>query len=279
MAGSASGAWYSAENWIDKTGVTFDASDEVATMTATNVSKRQVARRWRVDELSTGATDFTVDIDLKEPRAIEVVAVVTPRVNDNFSDDDAPILASTDTFRHEFSNVAATNNEAYDSGVINTDILKGYGYHVHILPSEITAQYYRLTVDAISRDTTPNNYVDIGRIWLGSLFEFTIGFGSPMGYAWTSNSRATRSLKSVAEYVDRRDPFRFISTVFRRITPAERNTLIDFERKTTNTSQILFGLNVTDPNRDAMLCRNESRGLEQTNFANYRREFALTESL
>lgn len=272
-------AWFSADNWADVSDVTFTASDEVATLPAENVAKRQVERVWRVDSLSTGSTSATLDIDLQTTREIGVIGVITPRDNDQHADLGLPVLGQNDTVRHELSAVSAGANELHDSGAIASDILKGHGYHVYFISPAVNARYYRLTVDAISRDTAPDNYFDIGRIWLGPRFDFGISYSAPQGYAWASDSRVTRSLKSVAEYTDRRDPYRFLSTVFKRITVAERTALIDFERKTTNVSQFLFGLNQTSPNRDAILCRNDSRGLEHANFQNYRREFALTESL
>ena len=273
-----SNIWLSWFNWLDASTSGIEADAEAGDLVVENLRERQGFKVWRTDGLSLGATDAGFDVDFRQVRAVQALALVFPRSNDPAEYDEPASFASTDTIRHRLSAVSAGAGELYDSGVVASGVLDGYGYHVIKLSAPVNARYWRVDLDAISRADL--GYVDVARAWAGPVFAPAIGFSFGESYGWQSDSSISKASRGVGEFVDNVDSLRSWSMTCEGLSDNERETLIDFERRMTAAGQFLVARSDISAGKGEMLARQQqSLGMTSLAHARNQKAFRLVESL
>lgn len=273
-----SNVWMSWFNWVDAESAILSADAEAGELVVENLRERQGYKVWRTDGLEEGATDAGFDIDFGQARTVQVLALVFPRENDPALYDEPVSFASDDTIRHRLSAVSAGAGELFDSGVVESGVADGYGYHVVKLDAPVSARYWRVDIDAISRAAL--SFVDVARAWAGPVFTPTIGFSFGDNYGWTSDSAISRASRGLAEFSDNIEPVRTWTLQLEGLSNTERNELIDFERRMTASGQFLIGRGDVDAGMASMLARQQqSLGLSSLAHARNSKAFRLVESL
>lgn len=270
--------WLSHFNWIDAASATITPDAEAGDLLASNLQERQGYKSWRTDGLSMGSTDAGFVVDFGRAREVECLALVFPRTNDPALYDEPAAFDPTDTVRHRLSAVTAGAGELYDSGVIASGVLDGYGYHVVRLNAPVQARYWRVDLDAISRGDL--GYVDVARAWAGPVFQPEIGFSFGDNYGWGADVTVSRSSRGVAEFVDNVEALRVWNMTLEGISPAEAKELIEFERRMTSAGQFLVVRSDVDEGMGEMLARQQtSLGIASLAHARNTKAFRLVESL
>ncbi len=270
--------WLSWFNWVDAATASIAADAEAGDLVAENLRERQGYKVWRTDGLSAGATEAGFTVDFGRVREVEALALMFPRVNDADAYDEPAAFAADDTIRHRLSAVSAGAGELYDSTVIASGVLDGYGYHVIRLGAAVQARYWRCDLDAISRASL--GYVDVSRIWAGPVFAPAIGFSFGDAYGWGADVSVSRASRGVAEFVDNIDPVRTWAMSLDGLSNAERDELLEFERRVTTGAQFLIARSDVAQGKGEMLARQQqSLGLSSLAFARNTKAFRLVESL
>lgn len=274
-------SWVSYKNALDLGIVTADRA--VGTLPATQIKTPQVARRYRVADLSAGDTRSRVEIDLTAnpggSAEIDTIVWVRPRLRAIEEDRTPPSFSATDLVKHQLSDVADFATTLYDSGDVAAGVVNGYGYHVHLLATPVDCKYAAFEFDALSRDTYPENYVDWGVAWYGKRYEFPIGFAAPQGYSWRENAARVRSADGGSHYLRRKKPYRALDLIYRAIKNAEYDSIMDLIETTSDGGRFVIGLDKTDPARSTIIGVNSSPGLDRTSRAFSRIALAIEESL
>lgn len=240
--------------------------------------QRQGYKVWRTDELEEDATDAGFTIDFGTVREVGVVALVFPRNNDPTLYDEPAEFASSDTVRHRFSAVTAGAGELHDSGVIASGVVDGYGYHVYRLATPVSARYWRVDLDAISRADL--GFVDVARAWAGPVFEPRVGFSFGDTYGWGADAAVSKASRGVGEFPDNTEPTRTWALAVERLTDDERDDLLEFERRVYSVGQFLIVRSDVAEGKGEMLARQQqSTGLSSLAHALNTKAFRLGESL
>lgn len=270
--------WLSWFNWIDATTATVEADAEAGDLVATNLQERHGYKPWRTAELTPGATEAGFSVDFGRTREIECLALIFPRTNDPALYDEPAAFASDDTVRHRLSAVSAGAGELYDSGVVESGVLDGYGYHVIRLPAPVEARYWRVDLDAISRGEL--GYVDVARAWAGPVFQPEIGFSFGDNYGWGADVTVSRASRGVAEFVDNVEALRVWTMTLEGLRPTETMQMIEFERRMTSAGQFLIARSDVDQGMGEMLARQQTPlGVSSLAHARGTKAFRLVESL
>jgi hypothetical protein len=138
--------------WDD---ATLSASSEESGFPVTNTQHRWHTRTWQSEHgLSGGLTDAYIVADLGDAYDIEAFIIK----NHNFS-----MLESGDGLRIQANNADAWGAPALDEAVTMTS-----GLIIHFFSSAQTYRYWRIVMtDVMNSD----NYLEIGRVFLGGYFE------------------------------------------------------------------------------------------------------------
>lgn len=265
-------------NWVDAALASIEADAEAGDLVAENLRERQGYKVWRTEGLSEGDTDAGFDVDFGTAREIGVLALVFPRSNDPNLYDQADEFAATDTVRHRLSALSAGGDDVYDSGVVQSGVLAGYGYHAVTFDEAVTARYWRVDLDAISRASL--GYVDMVRIWAGPTFVPGVGFSFGDNTGWSSDSAVTRASRGVAEFADSIEPVRTWSFQLDGLTGAEFEDMLEFERRVAASGQFLVGRTDIAAGKRWMLARQQqSLGMASLAYARNTKGFRLVESL
>lgn len=272
-------AWFSVTNWVELA-ADITASHEIVGIPASNLINDSPDRIYRRDAIVSGDSLTTIDFDFGSARSIDVLSFMTTRDSDPIFGDQGSTLSGSDTVRHQLSSVSAGGSEIYDSTTIAHGMLEGYGIHTHILPSNVSARYWRLTINPLSLVTaSPGGYMDIVKAWAGNIWMFDIQADYGAEYEWEANSSVTKSDRSAAEFVDVGERFRSMTLTFSGISKNEFNSLLEFDRITSGQKPMLFGLQQTELGRYSMFCRNNpTGGLSYSNPLRFRKRLRLTES-
>lgn len=273
-----SNCWMSWFNWLDAGLAQITADAEAGELVAENLRERQGYKVWRTDGLEEGSTDAGFTVDFGAVREVGCLALVFPRDNDPNLYDQVADFAATDTVRHRLSAVAAGDGELYDSTAIASGVLQGYGYHVVRLGAAVNARYWRCDLDAISRADL--GFVDVARAWAGPVFAPSIGFSFGDAYGWNSDSAVSRASRGLAEFADNIEPVRIWTMAMDGLSDAEREELLEFERRVTTGAQFLIGRTDVAAGKREMLARQQqSLGLASLAHARNSKAFRLVESL
>lgn len=265
-------------NWLDAASATITADAEAGDFIAENLRRRQGFKVWRTTDLEADATEAGFTVDFGQVREIGVVALMFPRTNDSKLYDEPADFASTDTVRHRFSALTPGAGELLDTGAIASGVRDGYGYHVYRLATPVSARFWRVDLDAISRAAI--GYVDVGRAWAGPVFEPAVGFDFGDNYGWGADAPVSRASRGIAEFPDSIEPVRVWTLTLGGLSPAEAEDLIDFERRMNSVGQFLVVRSDVPAGMGEMFARQQqSLGLASLAHARGTKAFRLVESI
>lgn len=250
-------------NHIDASGVVLSASSTAGNLAVQNVADTIIGRRHRLtSETGWGQADFGANV------TIGIVALRFPR-------DTA--FPTSGTIRHQLDADGGTagSGATYDSTAISIGTADGYGYHVHLLSSPVSARYYRWTfaVSGVS-------FIDTGRVWAGEAWRPT--YNIVFGYAdeWADLSRISASERSGAEYVDERPRQRAFAFGLEALSESERNDLREMQRIAGISKQVLFVKDPDSPAKETVLGRiASSQPILHRDLPIYTKAFTIRESL
>ena len=215
------------QNWVDLTAATIAAGSQVVTLPAINLANSQVFQRWRTS--GTVSSNFTVDFGAA--KTVGVLAIAQPQ--------DATMFAATDTVRHRLDAVTAGAGALLDTGAISCGIVDGYGLHVYVLASPVSARYWRCDINAVS--LTTQGYFDVGRAWAGPAITPSRNFGYGWSDQWVDESVVSIAARSGVEYIDPRARRRIVKATWPFLTATEgRNTVKELLRSAGARNQLLF---------------------------------------
>lgn len=266
-------SWLSWRNWVDASASSLTAdNDTVGDLSVENLRERQGYKVWRTIGLSEGFTETGFNVDFGKARSVQCLALFFPRINDPNEYDPVDELAATDTVRHRLSAVSANADEAYNSGVLQSGVLPGYGYHVVRLDAPVSCRYWRCDIDAISRAAL--GWVDVARAWAGPIFEPRVNFSVGDNYGWSGQGEPARASRGISEFPDNIEGLRSWSLSFEGLDAAERTQFIEFERLATNKLQFLVSRDDVDAGMGWMLSR-QSQSLGVSSLAHLRNSKAM----
>jgi len=251
-------------SWINHVDTaTLAASSEAGSMTFGLVANPIIGKRWRTLDLNGyGQADFGAN------KTIGIVTLVFPR-------DTMGALAGTVRHRFDADGGAAGSGAAHDSGVIAIGAVEGYGYHVYIPPSPITARYWRWMYAA-----SGVGYIDTGRAWAGEAWQPERNFSYGAGDTWDDLSRISVSDRSGAEFVDERARRRLMDFALEYMSEADRQTVRELRRIVGISRQILTVFDPGSPAKETILGRlAETNPILHTAFPIHSTTFRQRESL
>jgi len=239
------------------------ASSAAGSMTIAGVANPIIGKRWRTLDLGAyGQADFGAD------KAIGIVALVFPR-------DTMGALAGTVRHRFDTDGGAVGNGAAHDSGDVAIGAVEGYGYHVYIPPSPVTARYWRWTYAA-----SGVAYIDTGRAWAGEAWQPEVNFSYGQGDTWDDLSRISVSDRSGAEFVDERARRRLMDFALEHMSEADRQSVRELRRIVGISRQILTVLDPDSAAKETILGRlAETNPILHTAFPIFSTTFRIRESL
>lgn len=250
-------------NHIDAAATVLTASQAAGDLSVSNVAHPVIGRRWRTTSLTAyGQADFGAD------KTIGVVALRFPRDT---------TFPTAGTVRHQFDADGGTagSGAVHDSTAISIGTADGYGYHVYILPSSVTARYWRWTFDVSGVD-----YVDVGRAWAGELWRPTYNIAFGYGDEWGDLSRVTVAERSGAEYVDQRSRQRMFAFGLEALSQSERDDLREMQRIVGMSMQVLFVKDPESPAKETLIGRlAQSTPILHRDLPIYSKAFTIRESL
>jgi hypothetical protein len=250
-------------NHVDRNAAILTASDEAGDLAVANLANPTVGRRWR-----TVSTTGWVQVDFGADVTVGVLALRFPR------DTDFP-TAGTVRHRLDPDGGVAGTGAAYDSAAAAIGTAAGYGYHVHMPPTAVTARYWRFDFN-VSGVT----FIDVGRAWAGAAWRPT--YNIALGYedGWADLSRVSGSERSGAEFVDSRARQRAFAFALEALSDAERDDLREMQRLVGIGGQLLLVKDPDSPATTTVLGRlAATTPLVHRNLPIHAKAFALRESL
>jgi hypothetical protein len=220
LIGSATGCLIAYENLADT--VAIETNSEVTTLPAVNLQDTSIQVPWR----STAMSCYLA-LDFGAPMEIGVVALAGLN------------LAATDTIRLRLSAVAPGDSELYDTGVVASGVLPGYGTWMASLITPVQARWVRIDIAVEG----PLQYVQAGRLWAGPYLSLRHrhDYGSEDGFIDRSQVRSAP--RSGRTFVDRGARQRSMSFVLSNLLTAEgRATVKDMLAAIGNSEQALVCL-------------------------------------
>lgn len=215
-------AIFSWENRID--GATLSAGSETTNLTAQNLADHRIQKCWRSLDLTTS---FTATFP-EQTVGILALAGCT--------------LADTDDIRHRLYDEG--NNLLYDT-TVDSDIVDGYGLHVHTLDAEYDVAKWVCDITATSRSA--EGFFDIGRAWAGPIWEPGISWSLGWSDGWNDTTPVRRGRFSGASFIGQGVQFRTINFTLDFLSAADRIQGMDLARLAGMRNQLLF---VPDVNSD-----------------------------
>ena len=220
-------ALFSDVNEVDADATVLTASDTAGDLAISNVANPIIGRVHRTTVLTAYG-----QADLGSDKTIGVAALVFARTAG---------MPLAGTVQHEFDADGGTAGAgvAHDSGAIAIGTTDGYGYHVYVPSSPITARYWRWNFN-ISGVT----FIDTGRAWAGVAWlpEVDVSFIDPD--EWGDLSVISQSQRSGAEFVDERPRQRKMGFALHALADSDRQTVREIKRRIGTSKQILC---VKDP--------------------------------
>jgi hypothetical protein len=228
-------------NYVDLDAAIISAQEEVGNLSVQNIANPITGRRWRSTQLNGWA-----QVDFGSDQTVGVLALMFPR--------DTPI-PTVGTISHQLDADGGTpgTGAAYSSPTTPIDTSEGYGYHVHVPASAVSARYWRFTFN-VSGVT----YIDVGRAWAGEAWRPT--FNISLGYedGWSDLSRISASARSGAEFVDSRARQRDFAFGLGALSSAERDDIREMGRLTGISNQLLFVKDPAAPSKETVIGRMAS---------------------
>jgi len=171
-------------NYIDQPEAVLTATAAATNMPVEDVTNPAIGLAWRITglSLSGGSATFTVVFERPRDFTLAMLAFVVPERVDDARNIDYPMqIALTDTVRWQLSDDANTPGNLYDV-TVPSNLQPDLGVHAHG-PVEIATAVLRLdmTISIASLPASPGDVADIGRIWAGPIFHFSVNheWGAP----------------------------------------------------------------------------------------------------
>lgn len=239
-----------------------------------------VDRRMRIAGLSSGSVEFDVNLSWSMAKEISLICWLRPRLRADLEQSSASSFVATDQVRHTLSAVSQDGAELYDSGWIASGMAAGLGYHAHFLPSPITGVMYgRTQFRATSRDTYPENFVDLGWTYWGPCLDFSIGYAAPFEERFFDGATIQRAPRSPSDYVsETRRPWRGWTAPFRTLPNQEADQLRDAMMRLGQSGLVLLCRDKTAPHENTIRGRIGAPGLSRPGRRFYASTLTITES-
>jgi len=251
------------ENQVDSSSAILTSSQHVGDLSISNVADSIIGRRWRTTSLTAYG-----QIDFGSNKTIGVLGLRFPR--------DTPFpTAGTVNHALDANGGTAGAGVAYSSPSTPIDTTTGYGYHSHILASPVTARYWRFTFNV-----SGVGYIDVGRAWAGEAWRPT--YNIVLGYedGWADLSRASRSQRSGAEFIDVRPRQREFAFGLEALSDAEKNDIREMGRITGVSNQLLFIKDPAAPSQESVIGRMaQTTAIRHRNIPIHSKPFSIRESL
>lgn len=263
-------------NRIDDTALS--AGSWEATLPLTNLQNRTLGKVARSTDDAEASTKF--DIAQTSDLNNRVIALV----NHNMGLD-----ATVRIYGATVSNFATT---VYDSGAIDVwpvvylpddlewednnwwsgqyseEEREGYTWtFVHIFPTNINARYWRVT---ISDTTNADGYVQIGRVFLGPVWQPDANMAYGVDIGWSTDTQVQKA-RSGAQYFDERTPQRSVNFAVNNMTLSQALArAFELQRRAGVSKEILY---IFDPDDAVQALRRQFLGrirqLSQIEFPDY----------
>lgn len=231
-------AAFSWVNHIDASATVLSTDSETGSLTVSNVADTIIGRRHRLTSLTGyGQADFGSN------KTVGILALRFPR-------DTSFPLAGTVRWRLDADGGTPGTGAAYDSTAISIGAADGYGYHLHVPGSNVTARYVRWTFAA-----SGVSFVDVGRVWAGEIWQPTYDVEGGYDDEWDDLSRITASARSGARFVDERPRQRMMAFQLGALDSTERDNVREFQRIAGMAKQTLFCLDPSSFAKETMIGR------------------------
>lgn len=134
---------------------------------------------------------------------------------------------------------------AYPGGITTADLPDIPRNHLYFLPSNLTGQSAQIV---ITDTTNPAGYIEIGRVFMGSVWEPTINASWGLAYSHEIDSRTDFALDGTA-YVLRKRPRRTVVFNLDALTDAESvQNYLALQRVQGLDKEVLYAQSMTDTN-------------------------------
>ncbi len=154
---------------------TLDASGEVGALPIENLQVNPLKKAWRV---ASGTA--WIDITLAASATMRVFALMAADQGNN--------LTAAATIRIRCSDISTTTGDILDTGVISAGVIAGYPHVYHVHTAEISAKFCRIDIVDSSLSV-----IDIGKGYVGPVWEPTRNHSFGRGASWADNSNRVRS--------------------------------------------------------------------------------------
>jgi hypothetical protein len=144
-------------------------------------------------------------------------------------------LSAGDSIRHRLydSGGIVIHDETVDAG-----IAEGYGQHIYLPPSGLTASKWRCDIVATSRATV--GYFDIGRAWLAPAWLPSIGPAVGIGGGWDSTAQTSRAPLSGVTFPGNGAAFRTTTFSLDFMSDDDRDQALKVMRYAGTSEQVLW---------------------------------------
>ncbi len=225
-------------NLVDS--ATLSGATIVATLPLTNLQNTALAMVTRIS-----GTTGQITVDFGSARPVRVLGVFGVG------------MASADTIRHRLSAVSATGGELLDTTAVASNVQTGYGQSLRVLSASVNARWWRMDFDAPS--LTALNYIDIGRIFAGNIWQPQFNYALGAEEAFEDDSRISYGARSGAAFVDLGVQKRTLNLNFEAMNDSDRSELRELQRVCGTRGQLLAlpdaDVSAAELNRSAVLGR------------------------
>jgi hypothetical protein len=239
---------------------------------ASNLLEDAITQRCRMGGLTNGDSTVTISVDFDPDgvgrRAeIGVMAAMRPRLSYRTEiEKGVDGIQASDTIRYRLSATASGNSEKYDSGSLTAGMAPGSGYHVHMPAAVVTGvRYATIEIASPTRITTPNDFIDLGGLWFGPRFDFSIGYAAPFRWSVTGSIAPQRAARSSAAYPARNESrVRVWGCDFRTVPEPDASAIEGLLYDVADQDFVLICRDRTDPTNNTLRAMIEDAAYEQT---------------
>jgi hypothetical protein len=268
-------------NWVDRAATIITASSQAGNLAPSRMANPQMRTFWRTD---AGVVTPQMDFDFGVAREVGVLALAQPDNAGGINADNEAIgwMQTSDTVRHRLDVTTAGAGALLDTTAVAGGWAPGYGLHLHIPSSPISARYWRSDLNAASLASVPG-WIDVGRAWAGPAWSPSRGnISYGFGQSWGDGSLVDRNPRSGLEFISRGPRARVLTFAFQALTAADAAQIKELQRVAGVSGQVLFVPFPDGANRatEAVIGRlTEVQPITQPNFVMHAVAFQIRQSL
>ncbi len=254
-------SFYATDNYARLAEVVSDATSPTG-MEAPQLLTPHAGDMFRATGLSAGASAFNIDVTLPDTVTAHYFYLDRPRQSYRFERDNGAVLAASDTISVTWYADEIGGVEVDSAPPAPCGMALGLGVWGLWREAGVAFRAMRMTIDAPSRASAPDNNVDLGRLHFGPAFVFKPGYLRRRDSV-DSSTRTTRPAAGARLMRKSGEMWRVWSLFFRTLRNIDaRGEIRRFMNQTYDAEAFVFGMDEENPATDWMLASHLNPDLD-----------------